>query len=29
MASPQQKLYVNWGFGADNQVRSPQKRFRG
>jgi len=25
-ASAQQKLYVNWGFGADNKVRSPQQR---
>jgi hypothetical protein len=24
-----QKLYVNWGFGADNKVRSPQQLHRG
>jgi hypothetical protein len=27
--SLEQKLYDNWGFGADNKVRSPQKRHCG
>ena len=28
-AAHNKKLYVNWGFGADNKVRSPQQAHPG